>query len=91
MRERKDEPKEVFRINEQTSNVVERYNAFHKDMENRQHRLKVIQKEMSVSIEIHEPLEVVLSQVAELMESAPPPTMKTQQVEEHLEKIKVGG
>ena len=91
MRERKDEPKEVSRINEQTSNVVERYNALLKDMENRQHRLKVIQKEMSMSIEIHEPLEVVLSQVAELMESAPPPTMKTQQVEEHLEKIKVGG
>ena len=91
MRERKDEPKEVSRINEQTSNVVERYNALLKDMENRQHRLKVIQKEMSVSIEIHEPLEVVLSQVAELMESAPPPTMETQQVEEHLEKIKVGG
>ena len=91
MRERKDEPKEVSRINEQTSNVVERYNALLKDMENRQHRLKVIQKEMSMSIEIHEPLEVVLSQVAELMESAPPPTMETQQVEEHLEKIKVGG
>jgi hypothetical protein len=49
----------------------------------------VIQKEMSMSEELIEPLEQVFAQVEELVEAAPPVSFEAQEVEAHLEKIKV--
>jgi hypothetical protein len=60
-----------------------------KQLQNRERKLGVIQKEMSMSEELIEPLEQVFAQVEELVEAAPPVSFEAQEVEAHLEKIKV--
>ena len=69
--------------------MIDRFSEVLKHLEERKHKLEVIQKEMSASVQIIEPLEQVLSQVELLVECAPPVTMETQRVEDHLEKMKV--
>ena len=68
---------------------MDRYNKLLKDLQNRERKLSVIQKEMSTSEELIEPLEQVFSQVELLVEAAPPVSFEADQVEAHLEKIKV--
>ena len=60
-----------------------------KDLQKREQKLTVIQKEMSMSEELIEPLEQVFAQVEQLVEAAPPVSFEAQDVEAHLEKIKV--
>lgn len=86
---RNDEPKEVGKIKERSSNVIDRYGKLLKELQSRERKLIVIQKEMSASEEIMEPLEQVFSQVEQLVECAPPVPFEAQEVEFHLEKIKV--
>lgn len=86
---RNDEPKEVSKIKERSGNAMDRYNKLLKDLQNRERKLIVIQKEMSTSEELIEPLEQVFSQVELLVEAAPPVSFEADEVEAHLEKIKV--
>ena len=86
---RSDEPKEVSKIKERSSDVIDRYNKLLKELQNRERKLIVIQKEISMSEELIEPLEQVFSQVEQLVEAAPPVSFEAQDVEAHLEKIKV--
>ena len=89
MQARNDEPKEVSKIKERGRNAVDRYNKLLKDLQNRERKLSVIQKEMSTSEELIEPLEQVFSQVEQLVEAPPPVSFEADEVEAHLEKIKV--
>ena len=86
---RNDELKEVGKIKERSGDVIDRYNKLAKELQNRERKLNVIQKEMSMSEEIMEPLEQVLAQVEQLVEAAPPVSFEAEEVEAHLEKIKV--
>jgi hypothetical protein len=86
---RSDEPKEVGKIKERSGDVITRYNKLLKDLQKREQNLAVIQKEMSMSEELIEPLEQVFAQVEQLVEAAPPVSFEAQDVEAHLEKIKV--
>lgn len=84
---RNDEEKEVSDIKEKSNDVMERYNGVLKVLEDREKKLGVLEKEMSTSKELIEPLEQVFSQVEELVDAAPP--VSFDDVEAHLEKIKV--
>lgn len=70
---------------------MNRYNKLLKDLEARERKLNVIEKEINMSEELIEPLEQVFAQVEELVEAAPPVSFEEQEVEAHLEKIKVKG